>query len=56
LAGSDSFGSTDGTGTAASFYYPNGVAVDAAGNVYVADLANYKIRKVSSARVVTTWA
>ena len=37
LAGSGSVGSDDGTGTAASFNNPSGVAVDGSGNVYVAD-------------------
>lgn len=49
-------GSTDGTGTAARFYYPSGVAVDSAGTVYVADTSNSTIRKVTSAGVVTTFA
>ena len=56
LAGSGSWGSTDGTGTAASFDFPTGVAVDASGNVYVADCNNRKIRMVSPAGVVTTLA
>ncbi len=37
-------GSADGTGSAARFYYPRGVAVDSAGNVYVADTYNSTIR------------
>ncbi len=44
LAGSGSIGSADGTGTSASFFSPNGVAVDAYGKVYVADSGNYLIR------------
>lgn len=56
FAGSGSSGSADGNGTAASFSYPSSVAVDSAGNVYVADADNHKIRKVSSAGVVTTFA
>lgn len=49
-------GSTDATGNAARFYRPNGVAVDSAGNVYVADTFNHTIRKITPGRVVTTFA
>jgi sugar lactone lactonase YvrE len=49
-------GSADGIGAAARFRDPEGVAVDAAGNVYVADTRNYTIRKVSPVGVVTTLA
>ena len=56
LAGSGSLSFADGTGTAASFNSPYGVAVDSSGNVYVGDLSNHRIRKITSAGVVTTVA
>ncbi len=49
-------GSANGTGSAARFYFPYGVTVDSNGNVYVADMDNCTIRKVTSAGVVTTLA
>ena len=45
LAGN--YGSANGTNGAARFYYPAGVAVDTAGNVYVADQINSTIRKLT---------
>ena len=57
LAGTaGSFGSADGTGAAARFWQPQGVAVDTNGNVYVADSANGTIRLIGSGGVVSTWA
>lgn len=40
-------GSADGTGAAARFLTPRGIAVDGAGNVYVADAGNATIRKIT---------
>jgi len=46
-------GSKDGTGSSASFYLPGGIAVDSAGNVYVADTYNNMIRKINPNGVVS---
>ncbi len=49
-------GSADGTGAAARFYSPIGIAVDGSGNVYVADSGNDTIREITPDGVVTTLA
>jgi len=57
LAGQQSSCSAlDGTGAAARFQFPDGVAVDLSGTVYVADTISHLIRKITPAGVVTTWA
>jgi uncharacterized protein (TIGR03437 family) len=50
------FGGDGGPATAARFSNPNGVAADASGNLYIADLYNDRIRKVDVNGVVTTFA
>jgi sugar lactone lactonase YvrE len=56
LAGTGAAGSADGAGGAATFNFPFGVAVDAIGNVYVADTYNRKIRKITPSGSVSTIA
>lgn len=56
FAGYGGSGSADGTGEAAMFNTPNGVAVTTAGVIYVADTDNSTIRKIEAGGVVTTVA
>jgi sugar lactone lactonase YvrE len=56
FAGTGAAGSADGASGAASFRYPEGIAVDAAGNLYVADTGNNLIRMVTPAGDVSTLA
>jgi len=49
-------GYSDGAGAAASFKSPMGIAVAPSGYMYVADMMNHRIRKVSPTGVVTTLA
>lgn len=56
LAGSGTPAFGDGTGAGASFSYPAQIAVDINGNAYVADTNNQRIRRITLAGVVTTFA
>ncbi|WP_198315454.1 IPT/TIG domain-containing protein [Chitinophaga tropicalis] len=56
LAGGPPLGYQDGTGTTARFSGVCGLAMDASGNLYVTDANNNRIRKVTPAGVVTTFA
>jgi serine/threonine protein kinase, bacterial len=56
FAGDGGDGYSDGTGTAAEFNLPKGIALDASGNLYITDSGGERIRKISPAGVVTTVA
>jgi len=49
-------GNADGPGTSAHFCQPEGVAVDGANNVYVADTGNHTVRIITAAGVCSTLA
>ena len=54
--GERGFSGDEGPATEAQLALPNGVAVDGAGNLYIADTSNHRIRKVDSSGVITTIA
>ena len=56
IAGRSKKGSKDGKDTTASFWHPNSLTIDKRGNVYVADMGNNKIRKITPNGTVTTLA
>ncbi len=54
--GRPGFGGDDGPAPAASLFFPNGLAVDASGNLYIADQNNARVRRVSPDRTIATVA
>jgi prepilin-type N-terminal cleavage/methylation domain-containing protein len=56
FAGSSTGGYVDGASTSARFDVPQGIDVDASGNVYVADCENHRIRKITASGTVSTIA
>ena len=56
LAGNGVAGFVDGNGGIAQFYNPLGLTADPEGNIYVADYANRRVRKITPSGVVSTLA
>ena len=54
--GTQGYSGDGGPATSAELNYPYGVAVDAAGNLYIADTSNYRVRKVTPDGTITTVA
>ncbi|HEX7415421.1 MAG TPA: NHL repeat-containing protein, partial [Bacteroidia bacterium] len=54
--GTWSYSGDGGQATAAEFKTPTGVAIDAVGNLYIADYYNSRIRKVNTAGIISTFA
>jgi hypothetical protein len=53
-SGDAGFSGDGGSATAANLNSPTGVALDGAGNLYIADTGNNRIRKVTPAGMITT--
>ncbi|MEU5053687.1 NHL repeat-containing protein [Streptomyces sp. NPDC021096] len=54
--GAEGFGGDGGPATAASLHFPHALAIDSAGNLYIADRYNYRVRRVAPDGIITTVA
>lgn len=54
--GSNGFSGDGGQATAAQFYFPHAVAVDSAGNTYICDRGNKRVRKITPGGIISTFA
>jgi uncharacterized protein (TIGR03437 family) len=55
-SGTPGYGGDGAAATAAQLFVPIGIAVDSAGNLYIADFTNNRVRKVSTGGTITTVA
>ena len=56
VAGAHTFGGDGGPATAADFFFPSDIAIDATGNIYIADTDNHRIRRFTVGGTITTVA
>ena len=56
IAGNGESGYSEGTDSDAQFNYPRGIVIDSKGDLYIGDSWNHRIRKITPAGVVTTFA
>ena len=54
--GSATFPGDGGPATSARLFHPTGVALDGAGNLFIADSSNHRVRKVDTSGIITTVA
>src|ERR1039458_1418835 len=54
--GTGTYTGDGGQATSAELYYPRGVDFDAVGNLYVADMSNQRIRKITTSGIISTIA
>ena len=54
--GTEGFSGDGGQATSAELSAPYGVFIDAAGNMYISDTYNYRVRKVNTAGIISTFA